>query len=193
MQSHTDSGGNCPSFLRSFIQNLLLSVHGAAGTGELTVTVTGQSLPSRTLHCRVWRTVMLDEQSLNVGKCHGEVKAGKVGRMCRGVGGTCGLKPGGWEALRDTTALQTASTALSTPQCPTMKAFSQLLGSQHLAPHLFSISGVLSVASLAWETGEGDCCEHCPHPPAPQSVFMENPCHTSSEGPEGPSKGTVPC
>ena len=115
------------------------------------------------------------------------------GQDVRGVGGTCSLKPGGWEALRDTTALQTASTALSTPQCPVTKAFSQLLGSQHLAPHLFSISGVLSVASLAWETGEGDCCEHCPHPPPPQAVLMENPCHTSSEGPEGPSKGAVPC
>lgn len=88
--------------------------------------------------------------------------------------------------------LETASTALSTPQCPVTKAFSRLPGFQHSAPHLFFISGVLSAALLAWETGEGDCCEHCPHPPAPQSIFMENPCYTNSEGSEGPLKGNCP-
>lgn len=69
------------------------------------------------------------------------------------VEGGCSFKPGGWEALMDTTYslldLETTSMALSTPRSPLRKVFSQLPGSHNLARYLLSLSGVLSPASLA--------------------------------------------
>lgn len=49
-----------PFFTPSF-QIDSLSVYAAAGTGGLPVTVPGQSLPSQTLHCRAWQTVIHNE------------------------------------------------------------------------------------------------------------------------------------